>query len=268
MILHYEAASMEPFKHQLVVSIVSHGHAPMVLELLTDLAHECLANPLVGRVVVTLNIPEPSPPLVGWPYRLELIRNKKPRGFGANHNSALAAASEAYVCVLNPDVRLRSGVGVLGGLVNAATRDSVGLAYPIQIDESGAVQDFERALPTPWGLLLRHVSSPKLTRVEWVNAACLVARREVWMQLSGFDERYFMYCEDVDLSLRVRLAGLTLARVGAEVVHSGQRASRKSPRHLWWHIVSLFRLWGSPVFYRACRLLQPLPSDGTSIAPK
>lgn len=261
---------MEPLTHPhpLVVSIVSHGHGPMILQLLADLARECQARCWVTRVVLTLNIPEPSPPLAGWPFTLELIHNKEPRGFGVNHNRAFAGATETYVCVLNPDVRLLAGEQVIEELTHAAGMHSVGMAYPGQVGEDGVAQDFERALPSPWALLRRYLSARRLEGAEWVNAACLVVRREVWEQLSGFDERYFMYCEDVDLSLRVRLAGLTLTRVDAVVVHSGQRASRKSPRHLWWHIVSLLRLWRSPIFYKACRLLQPSTDDGTRIAPE
>lgn len=254
--------------HQLVISIVSHGHGSMIRQLLADLALECQERSLIARVVVTLNIPEPSLSVANLPFTLELIHNEKPRGFGANHNSALASAKEAFVCILNPDVRLLAGQRVLDQLVNAAAAGSVGLAYPIQVGDGGGAQDFERALPTPWALLLRHAAARQQRGADWVNGACLVARREVWARLSGFDERYFMYCEDVDLSLRVRLAGLALARVNATVVHSGQRASRRSLRHLGWHVMSLLRLWGSPVFCQARRLLQPFPRDGSSIISK
>ena len=55
-----------------------------------------------------------------------------------------------------------------------------------------------------------------------------------------------MYCEDVDLCLRQQLAGWRLARAdGAAVVHAARRASRRDPRHLFWHLSSLWRLWRS-----------------------
>jgi len=72
--------------------------------------------------------------------------------------------------------------------------------------------------------------------------------------MGGFDERYFMYCEDVDLCLRLRLAGLRLVRAPVSVVHAGRGASRRSAVHLAWHVRSLLRLWCSRSFWAACRL--------------
>lgn len=79
--------------------------------------------------------------------------------------------------------------------------------------------------------------------MEWVNGACMVLPRTAWEAVDGFDEGYFMYCEDVDLCLRLRLAGLALVRAPAQVQHVGQRASRRALRPLWC-VRSLLRLWG------------------------
>ena len=244
-------------QRDVVISIVSHGHGRMIEHLLSDLASQCAGQDCsISRVVVTLNIPEPLPRLTGWPFKVELVHNKKPRGFGANHNRALAASSESFLCVLNPDIRFFPGERVLDTLIDAAGRQEVGIAYPMQVDEAGVLQDCERAIPTPWALFLRYTGSNRVEQVDWVNAACLVLRRNVWEQLAGFDEGYFMYCEDVDLCLRLRLLGFALALAPARVVHAGQHASHRRWRHLRWHVQSLLRLWRSPVFKQACRLLR------------
>ena len=105
-------------------------------------------------------------------------------------------------------------------------------------------------------------------RVDWVNAACLLLPQPVWHTVGGFDESYFMYCEDVDLCLRVRLAGLALVRAPAQIEHSGQRASHQRWAHLRWHIGSLLRLWRSPVYRQARQLCreqaQRSPATGVS----
>ncbi|WP_313311743.1 glycosyltransferase [Pulveribacter sp.] len=246
----------------LVVSVVSHGHGAAVRALLQDLAALCAGS--VTRVVLTLNqsgeslpFPEDQP----WPFALQLRRNARPLGFGANHNRALAGADEAFVCVLNPDVRLQSQAGdAMAVLMAVACRPGVGCAYPVQVDGQGRVQDSERALPTPAALWRRRALGRADVRVDWVNAACLVLPRAAWQGLGGFDERYYMYCEDVDLSLRLRLAGWRLERAPVAVVHAGQRASRRSLAHLAWHLSSLLRLWCSPV-YRRARTLLPLDTQ-------
>lgn len=114
-------------------------------------------------------------------------------------------------------------------------------------------------------LLRRRLLKRKDTRVDWVNAACLVLPSVVWRSLNGFDERYFMYCEDVDLCLRLRLRGLLLVRAPIRVIHIGQRASARSWRHLSWHIRSLWRLWRSPVYARAQQLLTSASANNSTI---
>lgn len=257
--------SVCPPRGSLVVSVVSHGHGALVGALLRDLAVHCPGS--VARVVLTLNLPdEAAPAPQDWPFVLQVRRNAVPLGFGTNHNRALAGAQEACVCVLNPDVRLHADA--LGALVAHALDAGVGCAYPQQVDASGRVQDSERALPTPAALWRRRVRGLGEARVDWVNAACLVLPAAVWRRLGGFDERYFMYCEDVDLSLRLRLAGLALVRAPVQVEHTGQRASHRRWRHLAWHVRSLLRLWRSPA-YRQAKALSPVraPAVAGTAAP-
>lgn len=240
---------LSPAVPSLLVSIVSHGHGSQVQGLLEALASQCAHE--VARVVLTQNVPEPlpRPPEGGWPFALQLVRNAQVEGFGANHNRALARGDEAFVCVLNPDVKLLPQEP-FAALVQAAGGAGVGCAYPEQLDEAGVLQDSERALPTPWALLLRYLVRRHERRADWVNAACMVLPRAVWETIGGFDERYFLYCEDVDLCLRLRLAGWSLVRAQAKVVHAGSRASHRRLRHLAWHVGALVRLWRSPVYAR------------------
>lgn len=233
--------------HSLVVSVVSHGHGQMVQVLLNDLAR--LSATTVARVVLTQNLPEapPETPSAGWPFVLQVVKNQAPAGFGANHNQALANASEPFVCVLNPDMTLPIQDPFFA-LIQAATLPGAGCAYPVQLDECGKVQDSVRELPTPLALWRRHVLRADEDRVDWVNAACLVLPSPVWQSLGGFDERYFMYCEDVDLCLRLRQAGWALVPATVRMVHAGQRASRRRWNHLRWHVTSLLRLWRSPAY--------------------
>lgn len=250
------------------MSVISHGHGVLVQRLLQQLAD--MGGDHIARVVLTHNIPEAEPlsPEGGWPFRLDIVRNPVPRGFGANHNQALAGATEPFVCVINPDVALLPGEEPFSALLRVASEPGVGCAYPLQRDEAGTVQDSEREMPSPMALWRRRMWGATEHRVDWVNAACLVLPTPVWQQLGGFDEGYFLYCEDVDLCLRLRLAGLALVRAPAQVVHAGQRDSHRRWRHLQWHLRSLWRLWRSPVFSKARGLRGAgTGSSGTIAAP-
>lgn len=231
----------------LVVSVVSHGHGRMVRSLLQEIAE--VSAGVVTRVVLTLNIPEqPECPFAGdWPFVLELRVNAHPLGFGQNHNAALGDATEDFLCVLNPDVGLQ-GADPFSALMHAAAEGEEGCAYPIQVDAQGRIQDSERALPTPLALLRRRVLGQSEARIDWVNAACLMFPRGLWQAIQGFDPAYHMYCEDVDLCLRIRLAGFPLKKANCTLLHSGTRASHRNWKHLRWHVGSLLRLWNSPAY--------------------
>jgi N-acetylglucosaminyl-diphospho-decaprenol L-rhamnosyltransferase len=254
------------YEESLVVSIVSHGHAAVVQLLLDELAQ--LSRSTVARVVVTQNVPEAHPiaPPGGWPFRFDLLCNSEPQGFGANHNRALEGAQETLVCVLNPDVSL-GGMDPFAELKRVALQDRGGCAYPEQVDSRGEAQDFERAYPTLGALWARRVLRQPERRTDWVNAACLVLPRTVWNALGGFDVRYFMYCEDVDFSVRLRLAGVPLRRAPVRVIHAGRRASRRELRHLIWHVRSLLRLWRSPAYRAALHTVTVQSGSKVTIDP-
>lgn len=234
----------------LTLSIVSHGHDDCLHTLLRQLAAQPAGRP--EHLVVTHNLAGAAAlpvPAGGWPFRLTEIHNPRPLGFGANHNQAFAHCDSALFGILNPDLEDLPDL-LWPPLVQAALRPDVGLAYPVLLNPDGAVQDSEREVPTPLALLKRYTLRPPVPRRDWANAACWVLRREVWQQLGGFDEGYFLYCEDVDFCLRVQLAGLSLARADTRLTHHAQRTSHRQWAYVRLHLQSLWRLWTTPTLYR------------------
>ena len=70
----------------------------------------------------------------------------------------------------------------------------------------------------------------------------ILFRSEAYMQVKGFDERYFMYYEDADIGRRLARKGWkTMLEPNTTVIHDAQRASHRSIRHLQWHLKSMFR---------------------------
>jgi GT2 family glycosyltransferase len=67
--------------------------------------------------------------------------------------------------------------------------------------------------------------------VDWVSGSCMLVRRDAFVQVGGFDPRYFMYWEDADLCRRLRSAGWRVRyRPDARVVHTVGQSSRTAPR--------------------------------------
>lgn len=256
----------------LSISVVSHGHGAELIELLRALAE--LGDVHVRRIWVTLNIPEPDVLAVLHPgaapglyllngLHIGVICNAIPLGFGANHNQAFAreqSQSDAarFFAVLNPDIAWQQTPW--GGLLARAALPGVGCVYPIQKGADGREQDYQRMLPTPLALWRRYVqknkgSQPGLVAApDWVNAALLVFPSVVYARIGGFDTRYHMYCEDVDLCLRLQLAGYQMLKApDAFVFHGARRASHKNWRHFVWHVRSLIRLWMSAPYAQFLR---------------
>ena len=249
------------------VSLVSHGHDLLVFNALLTLAKSLPANYQV-TVWLTFNLQEPSLETAVdtqvWPFNLRKIHNIIPLGFGVNHNQAFIRAQQeggaTWFVVFNPDILVPADAEAFwNSLEHQAWPADVGLLCPSQVDEQGQPQDFARRLMTPWGLAARVfsriVGSPpsgaakSVAAADWVNGACMVWRSEAFAALRGFDERYFMYCEDTDICLRLQLAGWRMQGADLTVVHDARRNTGRNWRHLSWHIRSMLRLWGSRAYW-------------------
>ena len=243
------------------VSVVSHGHGPLVRDLLRDLAGASVAG---LQVTVTLNVPEPiAIDPAACPFPLTIVENATARGFGANHNAAFRRGPrEGWFCVANPDVRV--GPDLLGRLVAALeAHPRAAVVAPRVRDQAGRLQNSARVLPTP-GRLARRVLRvlPALDypvgsgwrQADWVAGMLMMFPARTFAELSGFDERFFLYYEDVDLCCRARLAGYdVLLDEAAFVTHDGLWDSHRNPRYLRWHLASMARFFTSPVFREAHR---------------
>lgn len=232
---------------RVTVSIVSHGHGAMVAALLADLAAHCSAG---INVILTFNIPEST--VLGdaaLPFPLKIIRNAAPRGFGANHNAAFRECNDAYFCVLNPDIRIDGNP--FPALVDELRAAGVGVAAPKIMSPAGTIEDSARRFPTAGFLVCKLLGRATdldydigqgAISPDWVAGMFMLFRAPVFAQLQGFDERYFLYYEDVDLCRRLRKLGYQIRLVPAvSAVHDARRDSHRTLRHLRWHLASVLR---------------------------
>ncbi len=243
------------------LSVVSHGHGPLLDQLLRDLAaQEGIAEHLV---IVTLNRADEIFDASAHPgVRILVVRNIKPRGFAANHNAAFRRSVGTWFAVLNPDLRLPDR-GTLRRLFAAAppAASQVALRAPVVLNSAGCPEDSVRTNLSPLSLLRRAAGLDRRPRRPegpirrgepffWLAGMLLVIDRTVFRQIGGFDERYFLYCEDCDLCARLYVAGFTLELEGAvQVIHDAQRDSHRSLKHLRWHLGSLAKYWTSKAFW-------------------
>lgn len=235
-----------------VLSVVSHGQGDLVAQLLRDIDDSWDVRNL--SVVLTVNVPESLPfdeSAFGFP--VLVVRNDKPKGFGANHNAAFELSYGALFCVLNPDIRARRDP--LPALrQRLADRNRLALVAPKILSPDGEPEDSARRALTPGRILRRtllrrreDVYTPPVDErlhPDWVAGMFMLLRARDFAAVGGFNERYFMYCEDADLCVRLWFIGRGVECVPeCTVVHDAQRASHSSVKHLYWHVTSLLRFF-------------------------
>jgi GT2 family glycosyltransferase len=189
-------------------------------------------------------------------------------GYARAHNWALhaaAAAGSRYHFVLNPDVQLPlDGIGKLLAYMEA--HPDVGLLAPRVHYPDGRLQPLCKLLPHPLALAVRrflpllHRSSGQLARYELhgsgysqvmdvpaLSGCFMLLRVETVLRVGLFDERFFLYFEDVDLSRRVGRVARTVFVPHVAIVHDYGRGSYRNWRLFWHHLVSAtryFNKWG------------------------
>lgn len=240
----------------LSISVVSHRQMVLIAGLLQDIQEHC--GCLNIELILTLNLDEELDlPKKDFSFPIKVIKNLAPKGFGANHNQAFRHADGAFFCIVNPDIRFTSNP-FPSLFTKLGSSPSSGVVAPVVVGPFGQLEDSVRLFPTPSMILAKafgflgvpdYSKDPNKTDVDWVGGMFMLFPRQVYEQLHGFDERYFMYYEDVDLCARLRLAGYRiLVCPDSRVVHHAQRSSHRNLKYLRWHLASMCRYFLSPVY--------------------
>lgn len=178
-------------------------------------------------------------------------------GFGAAHNTLVRGTlAKWYVCC-NPDVRVEPGA-IRALLDFAKEHQDAALLAPAVFDPGGGVQKLSRrhlSLFT-WGLRQAWRLAPSIFKpfeatfdyarpqpLEFVSGCFFLTRRDFFLGLGGYDEDFFLYCEDADLSLRASALGTNYYVPAARVVHEWQQAWTRSRRALKQQLSSLLRFF-------------------------
>ena len=229
-----------PSVHVVIVNWNSGGQLGQCLASFAAVAGDAVT---VARIAVVDNASSDGScdALPGLP-ALAVSHNPENRGFAAACNQGAAGAQADFLLFLNPDTRLMPGALARPAAYLLAPENSqVGIVGIQLLDESGHVARHTARMPTAWSMIGASLGLDRLmpsvfpphfltdwphdeTRaVDQVMGAFMLMRRLLFESLGGFDERFFVYFEDLDLAQRARQHGFTSVYLAtAQAFHRGQ----------------------------------------------
>lgn len=233
------------------VIIVNHNAAGFLARCLASI--EVFFADVTHEIYVVDNAStDGSLELIGRQFpRVQIIANDCNVGFTVSNNQGARRAKGRYILFLNPDTEFVTD-GLKGLAAFMDERPEVGIVGPKLLNPDGTVQMSCRGFPTFRTALFNRSSvltrlfpgNPfsdayiqsardhnKSRKVDWVSGACLLAKKTMLEKIGLFDERFFIYCEDVDLCRRAYLGGWKVYYVPeARVIHyGGQGGSHHLP---------------------------------------
>jgi len=197
--------------------------------------------------------------------QVRVVESAVNRGYGRGNNFGASFARGEYLLIINPDNELPPDA--VERFVRILEADpTIGILAPALVFGDGSVRDSARAFPTLFDVLVKRTALRRLfprrmrrylradappaalADVDWVVGACLFLRLDFFRQLGGFDERFFLFFEDMDLCRRCRIAGKRVVYASSIVARDRKdRLSGEGVLSLLWkrtgraHIASALR---------------------------
>lgn len=237
-------------------------------EQVSALTHVLLQSQRVNRVYWIDNSPQAAEQLPLQSERIQYQHNPTNLGYGAAHNIAIRESiydNIPFHLVINPDIILDSKE--LDRMLDFVSQNPlVGSLMPKVTYPNGQLQYLCKLLPTPLDVFgrrflpsswiaaqrnhqyeMRASGYDKIMNIPYLSGCFMLLRTEAVKQARLFDERFFMYPEDMDLTRRIHRNYLTVYFPHATIIHNHEKASYKSLKMLWIHMVNMcryFNKWG------------------------
>lgn len=206
---------------------------------------------------------------------IHYIFNNQNLGYGKAHNIALNNSIKdsnsnnedvKFHLVVNPDIELKStDLDKLVDFMDRAENQNIGHLMPKVLNPDGSIQYLCKRLPTPFDLIarrffpknwfkysqykfeMRETGYNKIMDVPYLSGSFMFLRLNALKEVGLFDERFFMYPEDIDLTRRIGEKYRTIFYPEVSIVHHHAQGSYKSFKLLWIHLTNMikyFNKWG------------------------
>ena len=247
----------------ITASIVTYHHSRRELD---DVIGCALQSPIDKIYIIDNSANDALRPLESLSDRIRYIHNAN-IGYGGAHNIAIREAMElgaTYHAVINPDIHF--GPEVIAALACYMDHHpDAGQIMPKVYYPDGRLQYLCKMVPTPMDLIFKRFIPEQMTRkqldrfqlrftgyrqvmnVPYLSGCFMFFRVSALLEIGLFDERFFMYPEDIDITRRMHERYKTLFYPEVSIIHAHAAASKTSKRMLKIHIVNMvryFNKWG------------------------
>lgn len=252
-------------KHQLSASVVMYGGADEVSRCIQSLLEETKDSELKLYVIDNASPDGALEELKKQKVtsQIDLLALEKNVGYGGGHNKVLPLLHSKYHAVVNPDIVVHEDV--LSVIVDwMEEHPDVVMTTPRLVFPDGRQQNIAKRRPALLPLIARQLPIKALkkyedhylmldedlskpTDVEFCSGCFFVIRTEIFRKMGGFDEGYFMYVEDADITRKALEYGRAVYLPQVTVEHAWHREAHKKPRQFMWQVRSMFRYfrkWG------------------------
>lgn len=194
--------------------------------------------------------------------QIRILQNTEPLGFGENNNKGVAVAKGDVIGIVNPDIVLIDDS--INNIINYLESNDNCIVAPKLLNPDRSLQYSVRRFITlkyffsrvetkgkdsdesknVGEYLCKNLDYNVIQPVDWALGAALFMKKDVFVMLGGFDQRYFLYMEDEDLCLRGWKMGIrTIYFPKTQMIHNHLRASSKLGKKAFYHIKSLTKFF-------------------------
>lgn len=255
---------------RLTISIVLYNNDPTHLE---QLCNSLINSTLDSDVYFFDNSPTDALSQFISSYKVFHYQwSDKNVGYGSGHNSIIneTLSTGDYHLAMNADIFFREGtLEKITAYMNQ--KEDIGLLLPRVLNPDGSEQPLYKLLPEPQDLFIRRFAPGVFKRffekklqnyrmsfadeqstfdAPYLSGCFMFIRKEALRQTGTFDPRFFMYCEDVDLSRRIRQNWRTTYFAEASIYHYFYKGSYKEPRLLYYHVSSAIKYFNKYGWFR------------------
>lgn len=195
---------------------------------------------------------------------IEIINLGVNKGFGYGHNSILDTINSNYHFVINPDIEIEDPDQIRKMVDYLDNNQDVGMLSPLILSPDFSVQYLCKTNPTVSDMLIRKISPNifkkkqdkyvmketgynQIMRLDYATGSFMVFRTDIYKQIKGFDDSFFMYLEDADITRRANQISKAIFYPESRIIHAWERSNHKSFKFAKITVQSMviyFNKWG------------------------